>query len=86
MIEFLQKQNSSHKSRLSIFLRKMVKSRMISINNDMRPNQIRSKFFKTKDHKQEFFSSDSVIQLGIVEPILISYKVLMITNTNVICT
>ena len=40
---------------------------MISINNNMKPNQIRFKFFKTKDHNQEFFLSGSVIQLGIIQ-------------------
>ena len=69
-IKFLQKQDPSHKSKLSILLRKKVlKTRVISINNHMKPNQVRSKFLKTKYYSQKFFLSDSVMQLGIIQSV-----------------
>jgi len=66
-IKFLQKQDPPYKSRLSIRLRKKVlKSKVVSIDNHIRPNQVRSKLLKAKDHSQNFFLNESVIQLGII--------------------
>jgi len=69
-VKLLQKQDPSHQSRFSILLRKkMRKSRVININNHMRPNQVRSKLFKIKDHNQTFFLSNSIVQLGIIQSV-----------------
>jgi len=45
----------------------MLKSGVISIDNHMRPNQIKSKLLKTKDHSQKLFLSNSIVQLGIIQ-------------------
>jgi len=65
-IKFLYK-DLSQKFRFGILLRmKVLKNRVVSINNHMRPNQLRSKFFKTKYHSQRIFLNNSIIQLGII--------------------
>jgi len=59
--------NPCHKSRLNVLLKKKVLSRMVSVNNHVGSNQVRSKFFKTKPQSQEFFLSDGIIQLDIIQ-------------------
>jgi len=69
-VKLLQKQDPSHKFRFSILLRKMVlKSKVVSIENHIRLNEISSKLLKAKNHNPEFFLSNNVVQLGIIQSV-----------------
>ena len=55
---------------LSILLRKKVlQSKVISIDNYMRPNQVRSKLLKAKYHNKKLFFTNSIDQLGISQSV-----------------
>ena len=63
-VEFLKEQHPSYKSRCGLFLGEEVfQGRMIGVDNDLAPQDVRSELLKCVDHRQKLFLRSRVIYL-----------------------
>ena len=67
-VEFLKEQHPSYKSWFGLFLEEQVfQGRMISVDDDLAPQDVRPKLLKSVDHRQKLFLRRRVIHLSFDE-------------------